>query len=175
MADGRESLALEPIGDDALVGGWLAAMEDARRRTLRELDGLTDDALERRPVPLLGTIGQLLYHIGLIEADWLLSDILCLPDGQWPAWIGDEFPIDVRDEAGRLSEVPPEPLSRHVERLGRVRALLLESLQSMTAAEFVRPRKREHMDVTPAWTLHHLLQHEAEHRAQIALVRDMRS
>jgi uncharacterized damage-inducible protein DinB len=26
--------------------------------------------------------------------------------------------------------------------------------------------------VTPAWVLHHLLQHEAEHRAQIAAIRD---
>lgn len=28
-------------------------------------------------------------------------------------------------------------------------------------------------DVSPAWALHHLLQHEAEHRAHVTLARDV--
>jgi hypothetical protein len=38
--------------------------------------------------------------------------------------------------------------------------------------ESERPRARPDYDVTPAWVLHHLLQHEAEHSAQIAAIRD---
>jgi hypothetical protein len=37
MAAEPDRLALASIGDDPLVGRWLGAMEDARRRTLREL------------------------------------------------------------------------------------------------------------------------------------------
>jgi uncharacterized damage-inducible protein DinB len=33
--------------------------------------------------------------------------------------------------------------------------------------EFRRPRHLEQYDVTPQWVLHHLIQHEAEHRGQI--------
>ncbi len=35
-----------------------------------------------------------------------------------------------------------------------------------------RVRRREAYDVSTAWLLHHLLQHEAEHRAQIAWLRE---
>jgi uncharacterized damage-inducible protein DinB len=33
------------------------------------------------------------------------------------------------------------------------------------------PRERPDYDVTPAWVLHHLMQHEAEHRSQISGIR----
>jgi DinB superfamily len=172
MAEARETLALAPIGDDPEVGRWLAAMEDARDRTLGELERVSDEMLDRRPIALLGTIGELLYHVGLIEADWLLSDILDLPADRWPSWVEAEFPIDVRDERGRLSEVPAQPLVRHLERLARVRTFLLVALRPMTGADFRRLRRRDGYDVAPGWAIHHLLQHEAEHRAHIALIRD---
>jgi uncharacterized damage-inducible protein DinB len=172
MAEARKTLALAPIGDDPVVGRWLAAMVDARRRTLAELEGVPDDMLDRRPIAFLGTIGELLYHIGLIEADWLLSDILNLPGDRWPPWVGEEFPIDARDESGRLSEVPAQTLARHLERMARVRSFFLQSLRAMTGADFVRLRAQAAYSVAPDWAIHHLLQHEAEHRAHIALIRD---
>lgn len=173
MVTEREQLDLPPIGDDPEVGRWLAAMEEARGRTLRELKHVPDDLVTREVLPALGTIGDLTYHIALIEADWLLDDILGLPSDDWPAWLAGEFPIDVRDDVGRLSRVPSEPLSRHLLRLERVRALTIESLRHMTASDFARLRSRARYDVAPSWTIHHLLQHEAEHRAHIALIRDL--
>jgi hypothetical protein len=53
-----------------------------------------------------------------------------------------------------------------------VRDLFLERMRPMTVEDFHAPRARERYDVSPAWAVHHLLQHEAEHRAHIAWVRD---
>lgn len=52
-------------------------------------------------------------------------------------------------------------------------AMLTAELGSMPDAELHRPRSLSAYDVSPAWVLHHLLQHEAEHRAHVALVRDL--
>jgi uncharacterized damage-inducible protein DinB len=40
----------------------------------------------------------------------------------------------------------------------------------MTVAEFRRPRPVNFYLVTPEWVLHHLMQHEAEHRGQIEIL-----
>lgn len=173
MTAERDRLTLASIGDDPLVGRWLGAMEDARRRTLRELADVTDAMVDARPLAELNTIGELLYHIGLIETDWLLSDILQLPGERWPPWIETAFPHDVRDDAGRLATVSSEPLRVHLDRLARVRQLLIDSLRTMSGADLVRLRSQPSYDVEPTWALHHLMQHEAEHRAQIMLVRDL--
>lgn len=42
----------------------------------------------------------------------------------------------------------------------------------MSVADFHTVRVCERYDVSPAWVLHHLLQHEAEHRSHIAWLRD---
>lgn len=172
MSQGREVLTLAPLTAQPQVGLLLAALEDSRRRTLSELEAVTDEAVTWQPDEPLNSIGQLLYHVALIEVDWLMSDIVHLPDDEWPGWISVDFPIDVRDDAGRLAQVPAEPLERSLQRLARVRAHLLEALGSMDDGDLHALREQPSYDVTPAWALHHLIQHEAEHRAHIAFVRD---
>jgi hypothetical protein len=164
----RELLVLEPIADHAEVGRWLSALEDGRRDTLRELEGVTDAMVDRRVTDELNTIGTLLYHVALIEADWLLDDIF----DDRAAWPSDLLPFGDRDPKGTLTQVRGEPLAAHLGRLAAVRALLLERMRPMTVEAFHVPRTRERYDVSPAWVLHHLLQHEAEHRAHLAWLRD---
>jgi hypothetical protein len=164
----REVLVLEPIADHAEVGRWLSALEDGRRDTLLELEGVTDAMVDRRVADELNTIGTLLYHVALIEADWLLDDIFD-DRGAWPS---DVLPFGDRDPKGTLTEVRGEPLVEHLARLAAVRSLLLERMRPMSVEAFHAPRARERYDVSPAWVLHHLLQHEAEHRAHVAWLRD---
>lgn len=169
----RERLSLESAAERPQIRLLLAALADARERALRELATVTDPMVGWRPPMSLDSIGQVLYHVALIEADWLLGDILERPEEQWPSWIADEFPTDARDASGRLSGVPDEPIARALDRLERVRRLLLAELEPMTDDDLHRLRRRPDYDVTPAWALHHLLQHEGEHRAHLALVRDL--
>jgi uncharacterized damage-inducible protein DinB len=166
----RERLTLEPPGPEPEVGRWLAAMEDARRDTLRELDRVTPEMIDWRPDAPINSIGALLYHIALIEADWLLDDIQgrdALPD-----WASELLPFTDRDDDGRLTRVDGQPLHQHLDRLARIRTFLVDELRAMPPDELHAPRARPRYDVSPAWVLHHLLQHEAEHRSHIAWLRD---
>ena len=163
----RKRLILENVRSaDPEVGRWLSAMDDARQRTLGVLDGISEGEVERTPPAGGSSPGTLLYHVAAIEADWLFVDILGPESGRdWPAAL---FPFDVRDEAGALQAVRGVSLADHLARLDATRAMLLDSLQGMTGEDFDRPRSREEYDVSPAWVIHHLMQHEAEHRDQIA-------
>jgi hypothetical protein len=42
----------------------------------------------------------------------------------------------------------------------------------LTADDLDRLRVMPDYDVSPVWAIHHLLQHEAEHRTHIAWIRD---
>jgi uncharacterized damage-inducible protein DinB len=161
----REVLTLEPIADAPEVGRWLSAMEDGRRDTLRELEGVTDLMLERRPPGGENSIGTTLYHVALIEADWLVDDIFGIHLGD--SELAPLFPLVHRDDAGILTDVTGESLPEHLDRMAKVRAFLLERLRPMKVDDFHTPRARADYDVSPAWVVHHLLQHEAEHRSEI--------
>ena len=77
------------------------------------------------------------------------------------------FPLEHRDAAGNLTPASGYSLAQHLQRLVFVRSRLVEIFQSMESAEFRRVRSLPDYDVTPEWILHHLAQHEAEHRGQI--------
>jgi uncharacterized damage-inducible protein DinB len=81
------------------------------------------------------------------------------------------FSDEVRDERGRLTLVMGETLEHHLQRLDAVRAHFLEVFRRISVDEFRRPRTFDDYVVTPEWVIHHLIQHEAEHRGQIGEIR----
>lgn len=173
MARGR--LALEPIGRDPEVGVWLAALEDARRETLRELERVTPAMIDWYPDAPPNSIGSLLYHIALVEASWVSEDILESPEPAelaallpWP----DREPGDGTGNERHLSRVDGQTVEEHLARLAAVRRFTLTHLTPMMKDDFHRMRSLEAYDVAPNWAIHHLLQHEAEHRSHIAWLRD---
>ena len=166
----RDELSVIPLeGRAPEVGRALWQMQDARRRTIEAVEGLTPQALDWAPPEGCNSIGSLLYHIAAIETDWLFTDVLQATE--FPAEINTLFPQDVRDAQGVLSQVRGESLSEHLTRLGRVRSYLLLSYQGLDPDDFRRLREFEDYSVTPEWVLHHLMQHEAEHRGQIGELR----
>jgi hypothetical protein len=166
----RERLILDPIADDPEVGRWLAALKDGRRDTLRELDDAIPEMVDWTPDAPLNSIGTLLYHIGLIEADWIATEILELT--AYPDELKAVLPWQDRDGDGRLWHVDGLPLSAHLDRLATIRSWVLRKLRGMANDDFHQIRSFERYDVAPDWVLHHLLQHEAEHRSHIAWLRD---
>lgn len=162
-------LMVHPLpGFPPAVGTALWMLTDTRRRTLDIVEGLTDDHVDHVPAGLDNSIGSLLYHLAAIEADWLYADILQVA---YPEWMDEWFPLDVREEDGRLTPVPGYTVTDHLERLATVRAHLLEDLAGMTDADYRHERGVESGVTTPEWVLHHLRQHEAEHRGQIQSIR----
>lgn len=145
-------------------------MEDSRADTVRELVDVTPEMLDWRPDAPLNSIGTILYHIALVETSWLLDDIFEGDPG--PDWLKSLLPFEDRDGTGRLIQVDGVSMAAHLERLGEVRRYLLERLRPMSNGDFHRVRRRTSYDAAPDWVLHHLLQHEAEHRSHIAWLRD---
>ena len=169
-ADPRRRLTLEPIADDPEVGRWLAALEDGRRDTLRELETVSATMVDWYPDAPLNSIGALLYHVALIEADWVSVEILGLPD--YPPDIRRLLPWADREGDGHLWRADGQELAVHLDRLQGVRRFALDAVRPMSNDDFHRARRLDDYDVSPDWVVHHLIQHEAEHRSHIAWLRD---
>jgi uncharacterized damage-inducible protein DinB len=166
----RERLTLEPdLANDPEVGRWLAAMQDSRADTLRELEGVTPEMVDARPPGSENSIGATLYHVAIIEADWLVDDLFGerLEDSD----LAPIFPTGVRDEDGTLKGAEGITLDAHLERLAHVRGALLGRVAPLTIEEFTAVRARDTYDVSGVWVIHHLLQHESEHRAELGWLR----
>ena len=103
-----------------------------------------------------------------MEADWLFTDILQEPI---PEPIANDLSHEDRDNLGRLIHIGEETAVALLSRLDAVRSELKTSYSTMDYADFMRLRHLPKYDVSPEWVLHHLLQHEAEHRGQINLLK----
>lgn len=153
---------------EAEIGRWLGAFQNTRERTLEALEGLIQGVIDWLPPDNESSIGTVLYHIALIEAAWLYEEVL---EEAPPPEVEAMFPYDHRDSQGRLTPIQGFSLEQYLSLLERVRILLLDVYARMDLSDFRRVRSLEPYDVTPEWVLHHLMQHEAEHRSQIGALR----
>ena len=96
----RDNLILAPVSGYANdVGVWLSALQDARQRTLRVLENIEPQWLDFVPENGGESIGTILYHLAVIEADWLYVEVL--QAASYPPEINALFPHDVRDVDGK--------------------------------------------------------------------------
>jgi DinB superfamily len=158
-------------GYESDIGRWLWAMQETRRRTVGLVEDLDQAVLDwRGSGGTENSIGSLLYHIALIEMDWLFADIM----GQdIPPSVLADFPLGYRDPAGRLVHVPAVSARDHIGRLNRTREVFLNAFQGMSLQDWNRVRSPAgaDYDVSPAWVVFHLVEHEAGHAFQISSVR----
>ncbi len=154
----------------ALIVPWIGALEDTRRRTLFSLKDLSQQDLDWQPDWGGNSIGTLLYHIAAVEASWVYEEVL---QKEFSPALEKLFPYPVRDEQGTLTSVKDVSVSQHLASLTQTRNATLAAYFPMSDADFSRKRSFETYEVTPEWVLHHLMQHEAEHRGQIGEIRAM--
>jgi uncharacterized damage-inducible protein DinB len=170
--ESKKMLLVEPLADcPPEIGRALWCLEDARRRTRDTLKGMNLAHVDWSPPQGFRTphtIGTLLYHIAAIEIDWFGSDVM---ENKLSPEVWEMFPFDVRDEAGKLTIVTGISWDDHWARLDKVRAMLLAEYRKMSIEDFRRPRHLPDYEVTPEWVLHHLCQHEAEHRSELGALR----
>ena len=171
VKEARDKLVIHPLpAHSEEIGRALWMLEDARKRTYEAINDLDENRLDEQPPAGSHSAGTLLYHIAAIELDWLVSEVR---EGQIDESVWTKFPFDVRDANGRLTVVTGISLADHLERLTFTRRLLLDTYEAMSLADFRRVRSLERYDVTPEWVVHHLCQHEAEHRAELRALRKL--
>ncbi len=110
----------------------------------------------------------MLYHVALVEVDWVYSDILDR-EADIPR---DLFPHDDRVEDGHLTPVLGETLAQHRARLDRTRGLVVPIIAGLSGEDFVRVRPRPYGEVSAAWVVFHLIDHELDHRQRLSQIRD---
>jgi uncharacterized damage-inducible protein DinB len=171
MQDVRDSLIITPPATlHPEIGRFLWMMDEVRWITKDVVDGISQAALDWSASPETNTIGTLLYHIALVEIDWLYLDALerDLPDDMVAL-----FPYDSRDENRHLTVVNDVGLAEHLARLDTVRTRFHEVYATFSLDDFRRPRSLPDYDATPEWIAYHLIEHEAGHRGEIATIRTL--
>ncbi len=167
MASLRRNIVLPYPAQAFEASAWLWAIEDTRARTLRTLAEVTQRELDAT-VESNDSISTQLYHMALAEADYLCIDVMgrseYLPD------LAEVLPLPVRDSAGRLTVITGETIRQHLDRLALVRRSFMAVFSRMSSSQFRAHRALPEWgyEISPEWALHHLIQHEAEHRGEIA-------
>ena len=155
------------------IGTSLWTLQEARERTLGYVEGISQEVLDWDPPGQRYSVATLLYHIAVIEVDWLFIDILGGKDDEvrripeCPPEIADHLPYPTLMEDRSYPLVSGEPLAVHLERLSVTRGALLDVMTGMSLEDFRTLRPSGNDQVTPEWVIEHLAQHEAEHRGQI--------
>ena len=147
-------------------------LEDVRARTKKYVEGLTQAQLEWFPNAKVESIGTLLVHIAAVELSWIQEDIKRDQMGEeWKAG----FPI--RFDIPQISD---EPLEYFIGLLDSTRAVTRDVLAGLTdrdlAREVVSLDDEDNPDApryTIEWILYHLVEHEAHHKGQIAVMKRM--
>jgi len=166
------------------VARFLWQMDEQRRLTLDATRALAPADLEWQHAPGMNTIGMLLAHVAFTEANLAQVGLLGEPMGH-PQ---DEIGITDTDAGVPLPPGgrPPatlagRPIAWFHDVLARARALTHRAARPLGDADLdVVIQRPPRPDGTVrrfdrAWVLYHLIEHEAGHRAQIQLLKHLRS
>lgn len=136
----RKNLIVLPLhGFESEIGRWLWCLEDIRRTLLEKISGISQQQLDTEVIG--HSIGSLLYHIALIEADWLYEEVL---GGKWNPNIRSLFPQEDRNDDDTLSSVKGQNLDEHLHRLQCVRDELLFHFRTMDLEDWRTSRSLIH-------------------------------
>jgi len=152
----------------ALVWGM---MEAIREQTLKFVSGLSEKELSTRAAPGAHTIGTLLTHIAETELSWIKDVVLQKPMTKEEK---EEFRSDLYGKPDD-PQAPAVPLEFFLENLERVRGLTKETVSRLKDADLetirVEEGKEKRYEDSIGWILYHLVEHEAGHQGQIAMLK----
>jgi uncharacterized damage-inducible protein DinB len=152
------------------IGLYLAQLDDVRQRTKASVEGLNARQLCWYPQSDVESIGTLLLHIAAVECSWIQEDIARKP-------MGEEWKIAFPIRFG-LPQVTDRSLEYFIEKLDAVRNQTRGVLAELTDDDLARtivPLDDENapnpQEYTIEWILYHVLEHEAHHKGQIAVMK----
>ena len=163
---------ITPIeGCDEGVGRWLSALADTRWRTVAALEELHTVDLDAEPVIGKNTIGTILYHMAATD---LVHGYLRTRGVAVPEELQRDFPTLELDTEGRLYRPSGLVLNDYRDLLDLARQHVVGIFQPMSREQLRTPIRCTAdfgvYEATPEAVLNHLMQHEAEHRGQIAIL-----
>jgi uncharacterized damage-inducible protein DinB len=167
----KDTISINPrAGFDPRIGTYLAQLEDVRERTKRYVQGLSPSQLAWHPNPKVESIGTLLLHIAAVELSWIQEDIMRKP-------MGEEWKIGFPIRFG-IPQVSGEPLEFFLGKLDSTRTVTRDVLAWLSDADLSRSvtslddsESQDTPQYAIEWILYHLVEHEAHHKGQIAVMK----
>jgi uncharacterized damage-inducible protein DinB len=153
------------------IGFSFAGMEEVRTQLIAAVADLSLEDTGRLAVPEAHSIGGLLLHIG--EAEWWWTQ--CVIPGRQPTSADEQTPFwDVLKEPKHVAE-RKYSTQFCLDEIGRIRDQTRSLLTSFNDAQldrvFAVERRGEPRQLNLRWILHHLIDHEAQHKGQIFMLK----
>lgn len=170
MSVGRKVLQSAP-GPSREIGHYLSGMEEVREQLHEAVTGIGFKDIGRRALPETHSIGALVLHIGESEWFWmqcvLSGHTLTDEDKRVPCWDALKDPDRVKNR-GYSAEFCLNEVTKIREQSRAVLASFndddLEKVFSFTWNEKTQEQSLR-------WILHHLIDHEAQHKGQILMLK----
>jgi uncharacterized damage-inducible protein DinB len=153
------------------VGFYLSGMEEVREQLREAVAEMSADQIGRPIVPGAHSIAALVLHIGEAEWHWMR----CVISGekvtdeirQAPYW-------DVlKDPAGFSQKSYSAEFC--LNEIKKIRQQTYETLATFDDSQldrvFTYERRGETQELSLRWILHHLIDHEAQHKGQILMLK----
>ncbi len=153
------------------IGFYLGGMEEVREQLREAVEAMSDDHIGRPAIPGAHSIGALVLHIGEAEWYWMQGVV----SGQK---VTDQIRSaafwDVLKDPRRLSE-KGYPAEFCLNEIKKLREQTHETLAAFKDADLERifsiERRGEIHERSLRWILHHLIDHEAQHKGQILMLK----
>ena len=153
------------------IGFYLAGMEEVREQLREAVAGMSDDYIRRPALSDAHSIGALVLHIGESEWYWMqcvvsghkvTEEIRCAP--YWDV---------LKDPSGFSQKTYSAEFC--LNEIKKIREQTHETLASFMDSDLDRiltfERRGETHERSLRWILHHLIDHEAQHKGQILMLK----
>lgn len=168
-----EKQTLEPVADVSVgIGFYLSGMEEVRGQLRKAVKDLSNEEVAARFTPNAHSIGQLILHNAEAEWWWIqcvvaelkLDEDEAKREAYWDILLDEEFAAKGYSAGFCMNEID------------RVRTVCLETLKKLTDEDLDRyfgwdKQDGTRIEKTLRWILHHLIDHEAQHKGQILMLK----
>ena len=168
----ERSLQHEP--NKPIISRFLSMFTHNRSRIFEMLENVTDEMLDFTPNPkTIESIGSLLYHIAGVEWSWIFEDL----DGKEMDYEEWKYAFALRDYHD-ISQISGKNKQFYLDLIETTRNEIIVRLNEYTDTDLTREftlSDNENIIFTLEYLLFHLINHEALHLGQIALLKRLYS
>jgi uncharacterized damage-inducible protein DinB len=166
-----ERRTIEPVeGFSREIGFYLDAWEKSRAELRESVSDLSKEELAKRLSPNAHQIGNLILHIAEAEAHWILSIVA-----------GEELSDEIKKFVHWNDSTETDFAGKNysagecVERIDKIGGKSREILAKFTDEDLEKlidyERNGKCVEVSLRWVLCHLIDHEANHKGQISMMK----
>lgn len=168
-----EKQTLQPTANfPTQIGYYLGGMEEVREQLRNAVKDLSTEEISAKFTPNSHSIGQLILHNAEAEWWWLrvvvaekdLDEVEAKHDAFWDILLDEDFAS--KDYSAEFC----------VEAIEKVRATCFEVLNGLTDDDLDKfygwdKEDGSRVEKSLRWILHHLIDHEAQHKGQILMLK----